>query len=455
MPCRRPAETVTGVEADRTHQAVAPLRRRATASITSWELIGFRLAVATIALFVLDDAFVHRASGTTAADHAASALVPLLALAAAGIAYPHLRPGARATVALLIAPLAIAAGIADGVRHVALTGLDGDDLSAIGAGLGGAWLAGLGVVVLWHSRRTDGPLRSRLARRALRAAAAVLVGLLIALPATLAVVATHVADAPVVAAELGAPYRPVTLRTDDGLRLAAWYVPSRNGAAVIAFPGRSGPVPHARLLVRHGYGVLMLDPRGRGASEGDPNAYGWTGEPDLRAGLDFLAGRGDVQAGRIGGLGLSVGGELLLATAAHDTRLRAVVSEGAGVRSLAEHLHTPGLGPLQRWVTPWIAQTAALAVLSNATPPPDLTELAARVPPRPLLLIQAADGAGGEELNAVYGRAAGASATRWVARGGHTRALATQPREYERRVIGFLDEALRGDLRTASADSAR
>ena len=49
----------------------------------------------------------------------------------------------------------------------------------------------------------------------------------------------------------------------------------RNRAAVIVFPGRSGPVPHARMLVRHGYGVLMLDRRGEGASEGDFNARGW------------------------------------------------------------------------------------------------------------------------------------------------------------------------------------
>jgi dienelactone hydrolase len=62
--------------------------------------------------------------------------------------------------------------------------------------------------------------------------------------------------------------------------------------------------------------------------------------------------RHDVDPRRIGGLGLSVGGELLLQAAAHDGGLRAVVSDGAGVRSLAEHLHTPGLGAIQRWLTP-------------------------------------------------------------------------------------------------------
>jgi len=328
-------------------------------------------------------------------------------------------------------------------------------VSATVTAVAGVWLGGLGVVLLWRSRRTGGPRARRLGRRTLRIVLAVLAGWLLVLPVTLAVIATRAADAPLAAADLGAPYRTVTLHTEDGLRLAAWYLPSRNGAAVIGFRGRRGPVPHARLLARHGYGVLRLDPRGRGASEGDANAYGWTGEPDLRAALAFVAGRPEVDARRIGGLGLSVGGELLLATAAHDTRLRAIVAEGAGVRSLVEHLHTPGLGPVQRWMTPWIAETAALSVLSNALPPPDLAELAARIRPPPVLLIQAGEGAGGEELNAVYQQAAGTSATRWVARGGHTGALATQPREYERRVIAFFDRALGGDLRTGSADTGR
>ena len=58
-----------------------------------------------------------------------------------------------------------------------------------------------------------------------------------------------------------------------------------------------------------------------------------------------------------------------------------------------------------------------------------------------MLLIQAEQGAGGEELNRVYARRAGASL--WRARGTHTGALAAQPAEYEHRVIAFFGEALR------------
>ena len=187
----------------------------------------------------------------------------------------------------------IVAGVVDGVRHVAVDRLAGDDVTAIAAPPSRApCSSALGAAVLWRSRRLDErPLR-RYLRRALVGAVAALGSLFVVMPVGFAIVVNHKARAPVEQADLGRPYVDVSLTTSDGLRLAGWYVPSRNGAAVIAFPGRSGPVRHARMLVRHGYGVLLLDRRGEGASEGDFNARGWGGEPDLRAAIALPAARG-------------------------------------------------------------------------------------------------------------------------------------------------------------------
>ena len=52
-------------------------------------------------------------------------------------------------------------------------------------------------------------------------------------------------------------------------------MPSKNRAAIIAFAGRRGTQRQTRMLVRHGYGVLLFDRRGEGESEGDPNIFGW------------------------------------------------------------------------------------------------------------------------------------------------------------------------------------
>ena len=128
----------------------------------------------------------------------------------------------------------------------------------------------------------------------------------------------------------------------------------------------------------------------------------------------------------------------MLQAAASDPGLRAVVSEGAGVRSLAEHRHTPGVGGVQRWLSPWVVQTAALTVLGNGGPPPDLAGLASRIAPRPVLLIRALHGNPDEVLNRVYYARAGDPKALWeTARGGHTGALEAARAEYERRVTGF------------------
>jgi uncharacterized protein len=222
-------------------------------------------------------------------------------------------------------------------------------------------------------------------------------------------------------------------------------VPSRNGAAVIAFPGRHGPVRHARMLVSHGYGVLLLDRRGEGQSEGDFNARGWGGEPDLRAAVAYLRARPDVHGDRIGGLGLSVGGELLLQTAARDRGLRAVVSEGAGLRSAAEQKHMPNTPPEPiRWIAPITMETAAGVILSDHLPPPDLADLMPRIAPRPVLLIRGMHGNPDESLNRAYRDAGGPTATLWeIHRATHTGGIAAAPGAYERRVVGFFDRALR------------
>src|SRR4029078_10782069 len=86
---------------------------------------------------------------------------------------------------------------------------------------------------------------------------------------------------------------------------------------------RRGWRRHAAMLARHGYGVLLYDARGRGESEGSPNAQGWTWQTDVSAALDFLSHRKDVDPGRIGGLGLSTGADVLLEAGAEDPRLRA------------------------------------------------------------------------------------------------------------------------------------
>jgi dienelactone hydrolase len=236
----------------------------------------------------------------------------------------------------------------------------------------------------------------------------------------------------------------VKFTTGDGLELEGWYVPSKNGAAVIAFPSRNGPQAKTRMLARHGYGVLLFDRRGEGKSDGEPNAWGWGGEADIKAAIDYLQRRPDVDPDRIGGIGLSVGGEMMIEAAAETDELAAVVSEGAGARSTYEDMDQddPGLGKWTLGLAMSAAKTAAVAVSSNQAPPANLKDLAAKVE-QPMLLIAAPNAPTGEKLNRGYHAAAGENSALWeLPESDHVGAQEARPAEYERRVVGFFDRAL-------------
>jgi hypothetical protein len=402
------------------------------------------LAVATglTALHVLDDATLQREPGTTIADHLTGAGFLLAVLAVSAVVFPRLRAGAQAVLALLLGALATTLGalhLVEVANGASTTWDAASGVVTLGAGLAAL---GVGARTLWRTRRREGNRARRYLRRGLVALASLLVAFFVVFPLLFAVGATHKPRRSVEPADLGRPYESVSLETSDGLRLAGWYVPSRNGAAVIAFPGRSGPVPHARMLVRHGYGVLLLDMRGNGRSEGRANVFGWGTERDLDAALDYLSRRHDVRRGAIGGLGLSVGGEQLLEKAASDERLAAVVSEGAGYRTLHEYVREDGLAT--KVTTPQAALLyGAIRVLSPEPYPEPLDRLVPRIAPRAIMLVEAGHGQGGETLNPLYFERAGEPKTHWfIPEAGHTGGLDARPAEYERRVVGFFDRHL-------------
>jgi uncharacterized protein len=414
----------------------------ARATAVGWEYGLVLFGIGVTALHVLDDSFLQPQPGTSAADHLVSGLAPLALLAGAAVLYPHVRAGLRAIIALTLGFFAVSGGIAEAAYYTFKVGASGDDYTGLLMIVGGAVLLGVGAWKLWTSRRLDDSRRRRYLRRLGIGVLGLVVFFELALPIALSYGYTHTARPVVPAADLGVPYEDVTFTTADGLELAGWYIPSRNGAAVIAFPGRKGPQRPARMLARHGYGVLLFDRRGEGASEGDPSAVGWAGDRDVKAAITYLQSRPDVDPDRIGGIGLSVGGELLLETAAESDELKAVVSEGAGIRSVREALLDPGLTD-SLGLPLWVAVTAGTAVFSNHLPPPNLKDLVGEIAPRPIFLIYAGHGQGGEELSADYYEAAGEPKTLWeIPEAGHTGGIEARPKEYEQRVIGFFDDAL-------------
>jgi dienelactone hydrolase len=391
----------------------------------------------------LDDAIVGRQPGVMVGQHLPAAVVACALGLAAVVLFRRARPGIRAALALTLGLLALA----NGIQHVIHIGLDGparSDLTGALAAVAGVVLVGLGLVLPFRHRGE----RARTAGRRWRNRAAAVVGgvltaSLLVLPSVVAITQTHKYREPIGAPPSGA-YRPVSFRSTDGLTLRGWFVPGNNRAAVVLVHGgggdRTGPLSHAQLLARHGYGVLTYDARGRGESDGAPNAYGWGWEKDVAGAIDFLQRRPEVDDERIGGLGLSTGADVLIEAAAHDRRLKAVVSDGATARHVHDLLPGQTLAKLQFW---WTFQ--AVDLLSPDEPEEPLRELVGRVAPTPLLLIAAGRFPTERDFNLAYAEAAGENAEFWDAGGvHHTAAVRERPSEYKKRVIGLLDRALLG-----------
>ena len=430
---RRPRRRRPGRAVDRRHARIRPCRpsRRS-----------LPIAGGAAAIHILDHNLVQP-GWTELSSHVASTLVPLAVVAALGWAATSMpvRAGTRALATIVLGLVGTMLGI-QGVSQLLGGGAGGDDWTGVVSAVAGAAAVGVGARDGWRSRRREGPAGRRWARRTLKALAVAVVAVQFGYPVVDAYVGSSLARRTVPASILGADVEDVAFAATDGVPLSGWYVPSRNGAAVVLYPGRGGTQRHARMLAGHGYGVLVMDQRGVGASGGEPNSWGWGAEHDVIGAVRYLQQRPEVDPSRIGGLGLSVGGEVMLHAAAVDDGLRAVVSEGAGIRSWNEFRETDGP---DRWLLAplTITRMAATAVFANRMPPAGLPELVPDIDV-PLLLIYATQGIGGEELTAEYFRLANEPKQLWQISGGHTNGLDAEPTEYPRRVIEFFDQALLG-----------
>ena len=242
----------------------------------------------------------------------------------------------------------------------------------------------------------------------------------------------------------------MAFRTGGGVRLSAWYIPARNGAAVVLLPGagstRTSLLGQAAVLARHGYGALLLDTRGHGRSGGHAMDFGWWGNRDITTTVLFLARQPGIGAGKIAVLGESMGGEQALVAVGSDPRIRAVVAEGATGQQLADHgwlLH--GIdGTLTRGME-WVQYTAA-GLISGAPRPMSIFDAIRAAGGRPMLII--AGGAAAHEPDAArwFRAASPATVQVWVVpHAGHTQGPATGPRACAQRGGADCDRSQAGD----------
>ena len=255
----------------------------------------------------------------------------------------------------------------------------------------------------------------------------------------------------------GAAKEDFNISAPDGVDLRGWKVrvPSPNGDWVLLFHGvsdnRTGLLGQAEFLLRHGYSVLMMDSRAHGESGGDMATYGWNERYDTVALVNALYATEKVR--HLYALGVSMGAAVALQSAAVETRIDGVVAEDpfADLREVSYDyagLHfSPFLGKtLFRPASIFAMQALASA---GGFDPDDVSprNAVAERPFRVLLICGTRDTTiPCRHAEQIY-RAATGPKQLWIVNGAeHASALGHAPKEYEERVVRFLQEVTISDL---------
>ena len=237
-------------------------------------------------------------------------------------------------------------------------------------------------------------------------------------------------------------FQPLDLITKDGIRLSAWYTPPRKGAVILLAHGYGDNRPewvHA-MLAKKGYGVLSWDARAHGESDGKISTVGYLEVLDVKAALDFVLTKPDVN--HVGAWGGSMGGATLIRATAQFPEIEAlfVDSSFASLNDEFDYLVPyPLVNPLAKFLAEW--QTGFSIKDLN------LVEDIARISPRPVYIVHSnvdtvAPPSSGQELF----DAANEPRYLWLDEdAAHLAIYLDNPRRYQRRLVSFFDEWLLGN----------
>lgn len=132
---------------------------------------------------------------------------------------------------------------------------------------------------------------------------------------------------------LNLQHEDVLLRTKEGFELHCWLIKAvrRAKATILILHGVSeskiAGLRMAKKLHDRGHHVFLYDSRRHGESGGTFCTYGYHEKFDAQIAIDYLLSRKDLQVGKIGLFGWSMGAAVAIQVAEIDKRIVAVVAE--------------------------------------------------------------------------------------------------------------------------------
>jgi pimeloyl-ACP methyl ester carboxylesterase len=256
----------------------------------------------------------------------------------------------------------------------------------------------------------------------------------------------------------------VRFQTGDGVELAGTYFRARRSPrqGVVVFcheflSDRWSFQPYAIPLLEAGYDVFTFDFRNHGDSAvvADYQPLQWVSDreaSDLKAAVTYVMSRPDADPAGVLLFGISRGGSAALCVAADDSRVRAVITDGAfptrGTlrvymsrwaevylpwRCVAHNLPW-WLIDLVAWTSHHLSQNHLKRRFLN------VERAVARLAPRPWLMIHGERDAyiTPEIARSLFAAATGPKDAYFVPNARHNRCLEAEPETYIRRVLQFL-----------------
>jgi fermentation-respiration switch protein FrsA (DUF1100 family) len=140
-----------------------------------------------------------------------------------------------------------------------------------------------------------------------------------------------------VSTDFGIESERITLKTDDGLAVAAWRTRAeavKGKGTVVILSGIQNPsvtafFGYAKMFSDNGWDSLLIEMRARSESEGSEIGFGMTEWRDVKAGIDFLSSDERAKDMPIVAMGTSMGAGTVIIAAGELPEIGAVISISA------------------------------------------------------------------------------------------------------------------------------
>jgi len=133
--------------------------------------------------------------------------------------------------------------------------------------------------------------------------------------------------------DLGLPYEKVEFFTDDGKKLAGWFIPSKKASSVIiclhGYPANKSDILPLIEFLYPDFSLFLFDFRAHGESTGKITHFGLKEYLDVFAAIRWLRSNPETKNAKIGIWGYSLGGAVGIISADGNNDIKALVSDSS------------------------------------------------------------------------------------------------------------------------------